>query len=69
MRRDWGGSVSVSCQLSPPFSEHTLRAYRQKAEGAPLDPYQKLTFREREVLQLTAEGLSGLARATRSTEP
>jgi two-component system response regulator NreC len=45
--------------LSPPFSEHTIGAYRQKAEGAPLDPYHKLTFREREVLQLTAEGLSG----------
>lgn len=45
--------------LSPPFSEHTIGAYRKKAEGIPPDPYQKLTFREREVLQLTAEGLSG----------
>src|SRR5262245_41807748 len=45
--------------LSPPFSEHAIHAYRRKAEGTALDPYHKLTFREREVLQMTAEGLSG----------
>jgi DNA-binding NarL/FixJ family response regulator len=46
--------------LSPAFSEHAVSLYRHKAEAAALDPYQKLTFREREVLQLTAEGLSGV---------
>jgi two-component system response regulator NreC len=46
--------------LSPPLAEHVLLAYLQKAEGKPLDPYQTLTAREREILQLTVEGNSGL---------
>jgi DNA-binding NarL/FixJ family response regulator len=45
--------------FSPPISEHALGAFVQQVEGAPLDPYHKLTAREREVLQLTAEGQSG----------
>ncbi len=45
--------------LSPPISESVLGAYVQKVEGAVLDPYHTLTTREREVLQLTAEGHSG----------
>jgi DNA-binding NarL/FixJ family response regulator len=45
--------------FSPPLSEQALSAYMQKAEGSPVDPYHTLTAREREVLQLTAEGLSG----------
>jgi DNA-binding NarL/FixJ family response regulator len=46
--------------FSAPFSEQTLEAYAQRAEGAPLDPFRTLTAREREVLQLTAEGHSGV---------
>jgi two-component system, NarL family, response regulator NreC len=42
--------------LSPPLSEHAIEAYLQKAEGAVLDLYETLTTREREVLQLAAEG-------------
>jgi DNA-binding NarL/FixJ family response regulator len=49
--------------LSPAISEHALQSYREKA--APADPYETLTDREREVLQLTAEGLSGNAVAER----
>lgn len=51
--------------LSPPFTEAALDEYLRKAEGSPLDAYQTLTFREREVLQMTAEGLSSteIARA------
>jgi DNA-binding NarL/FixJ family response regulator len=44
--------------LSPPISERDLDAYIEKA-GESAEPYHTLTTREREVLQLTAEGLSG----------
>jgi two-component system, NarL family, response regulator NreC len=42
--------------LSPPLSEHAMETYLQKARGAVLDLYETLTTREREVLQLAAEG-------------
>ena len=42
--------------LSPPLSEHAIKAYLQKAQDAVLDLYETLTTREREVLQLAAEG-------------
>jgi two-component system, NarL family, response regulator NreC len=42
--------------LSPPLSEQTLRAYSEKARAAAFDPYETLTAREREVLDLTVEG-------------
>jgi DNA-binding NarL/FixJ family response regulator len=42
--------------LSPPLSQYALDAYIQKAKGAPLDPYETLTTREREVLHLVAHG-------------
>jgi DNA-binding NarL/FixJ family response regulator len=45
--------------FSAPISEHALGAYVKKAEESSLDPYDTLTTREREILQLTAEGLSG----------
>jgi DNA-binding NarL/FixJ family response regulator len=45
--------------LSPPVSEQAIDAYLKKVAGAPLDPYHTLTAREREVLGLTAQGLSG----------
>lgn len=44
--------------LSPPLSEHAIQAYMEKAQGTALDPYETLTAREREVLQLAAEGLN-----------
>jgi len=44
--------------LSPPLSESAIELYVQKAKGAPRDPYEALTTREREVLQLAAEGQS-----------
>jgi two-component system response regulator NreC len=44
--------------LSPPLSQYALDAYIQKAKGAPLDPYETLTTREREVLHLSAQGES-----------
>src|SRR5262249_2343245 len=53
--------------LSPALSETALGGYALRAEGAgvPADPYETLTAREREVLQLTAEGHSGAAIAGR----
>jgi DNA-binding NarL/FixJ family response regulator len=42
--------------LSPPLSERAIEAYLEKAAAAPPDPYDALTSREREVLQLIAEG-------------
>ena len=45
--------------LSHPLSEQAIAAFIQKAEEEPLDPYYTLTAREREVLQLAAEGHNG----------
>jgi DNA-binding NarL/FixJ family response regulator len=42
--------------LSPPLSERAFEAYVEKALAAPHDPHEALTPREREVLQLAAEG-------------
>ena len=44
--------------LSPPLSERAIETYVQKANTAPLDLYDTLTTREREVLHLAAEGHS-----------
>jgi DNA-binding NarL/FixJ family response regulator len=42
--------------LSPPLSDRAIEAYQEKAKAATLDKYEMLTTREREVLQLAAEG-------------
>jgi DNA-binding NarL/FixJ family response regulator len=42
--------------LSPALSAHTFDAYHAKAQSAPRDPHDLLTPREREALQLAAEG-------------
>jgi DNA-binding NarL/FixJ family response regulator len=44
--------------LSPPFAEHAIDAYVTRSAETPADPYESLTPREQEVLQLTAEGHS-----------
>lgn len=44
--------------LSAPFSERAISAYVERAKTGSLDPYDALTSREREVLQLVAEGFS-----------
>jgi DNA-binding NarL/FixJ family response regulator len=51
--------------LSPPLSEHSIEMYVEKAAGAPLDPYETLSTREREVLHLAAEGRTSPEIATR----
>jgi two-component system response regulator NreC len=42
--------------LSPPLSDQSIEMYLQKASGMPLDRYETLSTREREVLHLVAEG-------------
>lgn len=52
--------------LSSPLSRRAIDAYAERARSAPsLDPYDTLTFREREVLQLVAEGHSNQETAAR----
>jgi len=51
--------------LSAPLSELAISAYVQKAQSVPTDPYETLTAREREVLQLMAEGKTSAEISTR----
>jgi DNA-binding NarL/FixJ family response regulator len=44
--------------LSPPVSEIAIDAYIEQAKASSFDPHETLTGREREVLQLAAEGKS-----------
>lgn len=44
--------------LSPPLSDQAIEAYSNKSEEHETDPYELLTTREREVLQLAVEGYS-----------
>jgi DNA-binding NarL/FixJ family response regulator len=51
--------------LSPPLSERAVELYVRKVESLPDDPYEMLTTREREVLQMVAEGRTSAEIATR----
>jgi two-component system, NarL family, response regulator NreC len=42
--------------LSAPVTQRAIDAYIEQAKAGPLDPHETLTAREREVLQLAAEG-------------
>jgi len=44
--------------LSPPFDQRPVGYYREKAYEGGADPYETLTPREREVIQMVAEGLT-----------
>lgn len=51
--------------LSPPVTERAIDAYIEQAKATQLDPHETLTPREREVLQLAAEGKTGAEVAAR----
>ena len=51
--------------LSPQLSQRAIEAYREKAEAVTTDQYDTLTAREREILQLAAEGHTSAAIAER----
>jgi two-component system response regulator NreC len=42
--------------LSPPVTEIAINAYIEQSKTGPIDPHETLTPRQREVLQLAAEG-------------
>jgi DNA-binding NarL/FixJ family response regulator len=44
--------------LSPRISERLINVLLESTDKMPADPYQTLTNREREVLQMAAEGLN-----------
>jgi two-component system, NarL family, response regulator NreC len=44
--------------LSPSVSQQSIDAYLKKSKTGPWDPYETLTTREREILQMTAESQS-----------
>lgn len=51
--------------LSPQLSQRAIESYREKAGAVTTDQYDALTAREREVLQLAAEGHTSAAIAER----
>jgi DNA-binding NarL/FixJ family response regulator len=54
-------AVAGERYLSPPLSDCPLTTWLERAENAVSDPYDALTDREREVLQLIAQGHSSPA--------
>jgi len=67
VRKDAGASELIQAihaaasgrhHFNPPFSEQSIEQYRKSAGGPEKDVYETLTPREKEILHLTAEGLS-----------
>jgi DNA-binding NarL/FixJ family response regulator len=49
--------LSGKLYLSSPINETVIHAFIERSHESPLDPYETLTPREREIFQLTADGL------------
>ena len=67
VRKDAGASELIQAihaaasgrlHFNPPFSDQAIEQYRKDADGPEKDAYEMLTPREKEILHLTAEGLS-----------
>lgn len=54
-------AMSGQRYLSPPLSERAIDSYVRQSHATPLDAFELLTAREREVLQLAAGGLTSTA--------
>jgi DNA-binding NarL/FixJ family response regulator len=53
--------------LSPPVTEIAISAYIEQSKTGPIDPHESLSPRQREVLQLVAEGKTNAEIAARLT--
>ncbi len=53
--------------LSPPLTQLAIESYLQKTAASAMHPYESLTAREREVLQLAAGGMTSVQIAERLT--
>jgi two-component system response regulator NreC len=51
--------------LAPPLSDRAIEAYLLRSEESKLDPYDMLSTREREVLHLSAQGLTSAESANK----
>jgi two-component system, NarL family, response regulator NreC len=51
--------------LAPPLSDRAIEAYLLRSEESKLDPYDMLSTREREVLHLSAQGLTSSEAASK----
>jgi len=62
-------AIKTVCQgeryLSPPLAARGMDAYLEEAGSSSTDPYEKLTPRERQILQLVAEGHTSASIASR----
>ena len=48
--------IKNCCRFNPTCSEYAIEAYLKKSEKTAMDPFDTLTTREREVMQLAAQG-------------
>jgi DNA-binding NarL/FixJ family response regulator len=57
--------IAGGCYLSPAISEQEVRRFTRNLNNPGGDPYNSLTSREKDVFQLTSQGLTGIEIASR----